>query len=285
MSTSAAIQFLKGSKDTQASQLALRALKRMDEGATVSGAYLAKAWEANVAAGKDQTDAMKMRRAALAQDAYDHRVSSEKGRMMAAYALMASREGDKAITAQQAAAKANSASEKKILVETAKFATLRRNVMLQAMETAEKNFKAPALPPLLRASAKGNEQVTLNMKDQWRPPSWVGRTNLFFPEDVRVAAGASGALSGLGNLDPNNWWDSYLQYQTQGVLSGFAEAARAVEPIVSQEPGSASVAAEIPALMQDLQLQQTKSVNSAARTWLPWWLLPVALATGYYFWK
>lgn len=283
--TPAVTQFLKRAPDTEASSLALRAIDTMEKGATISGAYLAKAWEANVAAAKDPSSTAKMRRASLAQQAYDARISSEKGRMMAAYAIMATREGGKAISAQQAMAQARDARQKDVLVQQAKFASLRRNVMLQAAETAAKSFKAPALPPLLNQSAKGNEQVTLNLQSEWRPPGYVQRTNLFFPDDVRVAAAVSGAaqgsLSGLSSLGAENWWDSFTQYQTEGVLAGLREADREVEKVVSQEPGSAAVAADAKLLMESLKPGQIAAAQAEQKT-LPWWVLPVGIATVYY---
>lgn len=288
--TPAVTQFLKRAPDTEASSLALRAIDTMEKGATISGAYLAKAWEANVAAAKDLSSTAKMRRASLAQQAYDARISSEKGRMMAAYAVMATREGGKAISAQQAMAQARDARQKDVLVQQAKFASLRRNVMLQAAETAAKSFKAPALPPLLNQSAKGNEQVTLNLQSEWRPPGYVQRTNLFFPDDVRVAAAVSGAAQGSGavaglgslaNLGAENWWDSFTQYQTEGVLAGLREADREVEKVVSQEPGSAAVAADAKLLMESLKPGQVAAAQAEQKT-LPWWVLPVGIATVYY---
>ena len=288
--SAAAAQFLTTAKDTEASQLALKQLRAMDAGASASGAALAKAWAANVEAGKNPSNANLMRRAALAQDAYDHRVSSEKSRMGAAYSLMAAREGGKAISAQQAMSQATTAAQREVLVQQAKFATLRRNVMLQAAESAQKNFKVPALPPLMRASSTGNQEVTLNLKDAWRPPGWVERTNLFFPEDVRVAAGAAGSLAGmrndLGRLDAGNWWDSFVQHQSQGVLSGFAEAERAVATITSQEPGSAAVAEDAKRVMAQLQPAQVKQVQMTSSPFRAgWWMFPVAAAVAYYFWK
>lgn len=280
-------QFLQSSKDTEAANFALNALRMMERGASVSGAYLSKAWQANIQAAKDPSDAMKMRRAALAQDAYDARVSSEKGRLMAAYALMAVREGNKAITAQQAAQAAQTAQEKKPFVEQAKFASLRRNVMLQAAQTAERSFKAPALPPLLKQSAKTNDQVTTNMTSAWRPPTLVQRSNVFFPDDVRVAAGVSAeAFSGLADLDSGNWWDSYVQYQSQGVLSGLAEAEREVSKVVSQEPGSAQVAEQAKVVAEQLKSQQVGTARATqSKQSLPWWVIPVGAAVAYYFWK
>lgn len=288
--TPAVTQFLKRAPDTEASSLALRAIDTMEKGATISGAYLAKAWEANVAAAKDLSSTAKMRRASLAQQAYDARVSSEKGRMMAAYAIAATREGNKAITAQQAMAQARDARQKDVLVQQAKFATLRRNVMLQAAETAAKSFKAPALPPLLGQSAKNNEQVTLNLQSEWRPPGYVQRTNLFFPDDVRVAAAVSGAAQGgaiagfghLSSLGAENWWDSFVQYQTEGVLAGFREADREVEKVVSQEPGSAAVAADAKLLMESLKPGQVATAQAEQKS-PPWWVLPVGIAAVYYF--
>lgn len=280
-------EFLRSAKDTEAANFALNALRMMERGASTSGALLSRAWSANIQAGKDPSDVMKMRRAALAQDAYEARVSSEKGRLMAAYALMAVREGNKAVTAQQAAQAAQTAQERKTFVEQAKFASLRRNVMLQAAQTAEKAFKVPALPPLLKQSATTNNQVTLNLNNEWRPPALVQRANLFFPDDVRVAAGVAGSetFHGLGDLDSGNWWDSFVQYQSKGVLAGFAEADREVSKVVSQEPGSAQVGEQAKALAEQLKNQQLTTAKSTQGSALPWWLIPVGAAVAYYLWK
>lgn len=280
--------FVATSKDLPATQLALKALDAMNRGASTSGRYLDEAWKANIAAGEQPTDVMKMRRAALARDAYEARVTSEKGRMVAAYALLAAREGTKAITAQQAAQQAQDASQRQVLVDTAKFATLRRNVMLEAAQAAEKSFKVPALAPALQQASSTNQEMSLNRSSLYRPPAWVNRSNTFFPDDVRVAAGAAGALGSLGALPATPWWDAFVQHQAQGVMAGFAEAERAVAPIVAQEPGSAAVAEEAKTLMQTLQPGQVATAQTASSSLidrLPWWALPVGAAALYYFWK
>lgn len=279
--------FLRRSKDVEASQFALRALDVMEKGASASGDYLAEAWRANMAAGRDPSDAMKMRRAVLAQRAYENRVTSEKGRMMAAFSIMASREGNDAITAQQAALRARTAQERQVLVERAKHATRRRNVMLEAAEVASKSFNAPALPPLVaQGSAFNDGEMTVGLTNEFRPPSLVKRTNLFFPNDVRVAAGAAGgeSLKGLAALDAGSWWPSFVAHQSDGILAAFSEAERAASPITGQEPGVVAVTEEAKKVMSALQPAQV-STAKAAQSSVPWGLIAVGAAAAYYFLK
>jgi hypothetical protein len=271
-------------RDMEARQLAIRAYNRMVSGTTQAGRLLSQAWEENARLMKDPSSPARARRAQLAQQAYDARVSAEVGKMMAAYALMAEREGNEAQTAREAAASVREASQQKVLIENSKNAHLRRNIMVQAAMAAERAFAvAPALPPSLVGRSAVNQDVAVNHTTAWRPASWVRRMNNFFPSDIQAAAGAAGAINGLGDealaagdndLEPNRWWSTALGCMDEGAAKVRNEAVAQAEKVASQLPSTAGLAQQAQAMASELNSAQVQTQREVAKarsgSILPW---------------
>lgn len=284
--------------DPQARQALLNAYDKMLQGATKAGATLAAAQKANIALMKDPSSVNKSRRAQLAVDAYDARVSSDVGRMQAAYAIMADREAQDLAKLRNAVATSNEPKTMAQLVERSRGANLRRNIMLQAAAAAEKAFDAaPALPMSVTGRAMHNSDVAVNFTDAWRPPSWVARANTFFPTDVQAAAGAAGSLNGFADesATPAGWFAGVLSCCRDGSVKVTQRATELAEKVADQLPGSMNLAQQARAIAVDLQGLQEQVMQEAATgtspnsplavASKPWGMILAAGAAAYLVWR
>lgn len=267
--------------DLEARQLAKQHLERAQRGETESYGLLQAAQKANVEFAQNQSSTTHARRAVLARRAYETRITAELGRVMGAYALMAEREGTKAITAKQAMAKVRTAQQREVLVEQVKGAELRRGIMLQAMKAAEKAFDAaPGLPESVVGSGlmAGPAQATVGLTENFRPPSYISRAGAFFPTDVRAAAGSLKGVS-LGD-------DWMQQVQTAIETDSAAVVKRAHElaaEVAGQEPGAAAVAQEAQNISTVLKARY--ATEAAGAGGFPWLHVVGGGAVLYILWK
>lgn len=250
--------------DVAARQLVLTQLKRAETGDTQSRELLKMAQDANMTFMSTGGSALEGRRAVLARRAYDTRVNSVVGRVRAAYALLAENEGNTAISARQAAARVTLASQKEVFIVRAKNAELRRNIMLQAQQAAEKAFDAaPGLPESIggKAGFVSSAQVTLGITESYRPPSYISRTNDFFPADIRAAAGSlkgfdlPGASRG-GTDSPLGWLgavEASIEADAQKVEARAHELAKQV---TAQEAGTSNLSVQAESLVTQLRDRQ-----------------------------
>lgn len=265
--------------DTEARQLALQYLNRAERGQTESLRLLDAAQQANMDFAQNQSDAAKARRAALARRAYQSRVSAELGRVMAAYALLAEREGSRALSARQAMARVQDAQKREVLVEEAKGGELRRGIMLQAMQAAAKAFDAaPGLPEKLVAAMPGPEQSTVGMTEMFRPPAYIKRAGAFFPMDVRAAAGT---LAGLA--EPEAWTGDVEKSLTEDAANVVKRAHELAAEVAAQEPGAAALAEEAKSL--GTQLKARGAAEAAGTAGFPWLHVVGGGAVLYILWK
>lgn len=256
--------------DVEARQLALQYLDRSRKAQTASKNLLVAARKANMAAGLNPTNANTARRAVLARDAYNARMNAEAGVTMAAYALLAEREGTRAITAQQALQRTQDARQRSVLVETAKGAQLRRNIMLQASQAAAKALDtAPGLPASIVGNVKeaaSATQVTPGAKSTYRPDRFKAIANSFFPDDIRAAASS---LKGLDCASCDAAWEqkalAAIETDAAAVRSAAQERA---SKVASQEPGAAALAQEAEGLIAQLRQQYDREMASTGTH--PW---------------
>ena len=261
--------------DVEARQLALTQLQRAKQGDSQSRQLLKQAQQANAEFIKNPSNAAEARRAVLARRAYDSRVSAEVGRVRAAFALMAADEGTQAISARQAEQRATDSRQKAVFIEKAKGASLRRGIMLQAQDAAEKAFEAaPGLPHTeaeMKASAP--QQATVGLTENFRPPSYLKNVGTFFPSDVRAAASS---FKGLSNAPNANWSESSPLGWLGAVEQSIEEAAAAVQArgvelakeVAAQEPGAANLADKATGIIAQLKQRHEAEMTPAGMPWL-----------------
>lgn len=248
--------------DVEARQLALQYLKRAEQADTQATALLEAARKANKAVALNPTNAEQARRATLAREAYNARMNAEVGRVMAAFALLAEREGTRAQTARQVLSKVQDAQRQEVLVESAKGGELRRNIMLQAAQAAEKALQsAPGLPAFVvdNKMSAGADQMTVGASGFFRPSKVQEVQGSFFPADVRAAAGS---LRGLG------WTDSFLTSIENDAKAVADEAKRLADEVAAQEPGSAGLSQEAGGLIARLRIQYNREMPTGQHPWL-----------------
>jgi len=257
--------------DVEARQLALQYLDRAKKADSAGAALLKEARKVNMAVASNPSDALLARRATLARDAYNARMNAEAGRTMAAYALLAQREGDRAISAQQAMARVQTAQQREVLVEEVKGGQMRRNIMLQAASAAGQALqKAPGLPASVVGKVKkstGAEQVTVGRADMFRSEKYNELTGSFFPEDIRAAASSLKGLGGFGCLSCG--WEQQLSDAIETDATAVRNEAHALAAkTASQEPGAAALAQQAEGLLA--QLQQRHALEMSATGGMPW---------------
>lgn len=282
--------------DPGARQALLNAYEKMLQGATKAGKTLAAAQQANIALMKDPSSLNRARRAQLATTAYEARVSSDVGRMQAAYALMADREGQDLARLRNAVAASTDKATVSQLVERSRGANLRRNIMLQAAAAAEKAFDAaPALPMSVMGRAMQNNDIAVNFTNAWRPPSWVARANTFFPTDIQAAAGAAGSLGGFDDESstPAGWFEGVLGCCRDGTSKVTQRATELAEKVTDQLPGTMGLAQQARAVavelqgLQDRLMQEaaTEPVGPIAAVSKPWGMILAGGAAAYLIWR
>jgi hypothetical protein len=265
--------------DEEAGRLAAEMLSRVRRGEVESARLLLAAQKAHTDYARNQSNAAKARRAVLAAHAYQTRINTELGRVLAAYALLAKSEGDRAAKARAAQATAKTAQQREALEETAKAATVRRSLMLQAMAAAEKAFDAaPGLPESVVGEMPGPAQVTVGVTEMFRPPSYVKRAGAFFPLDIRRAAGA---LQGLGD---SAWLDELYGRIKRDVASVRQRAYEYASEITSQDPAAAGLAQRVPAVVETLKTLPQPSAKKKEEDF-PWPHVLVGGAVLYILWK
>jgi len=259
--------------DIEARQLALTQLNRAKQGDSKARESLKLAREANAEFAANRSSAALGRRSVLAQEAYKARQNAEVGRVRAAYALLAAREGAAALTAQQTIAQVTNAQQREVLVTQSKNAQLRRNIMLQASHAAEKAFDAaPPLPGTIGGAERSGGQVTVGLTENYRPPSYVKHAGSFFPLDVRAAAGA---LRGLGEA-PSSWCEGTEAAIDAGAQAVADRANELATAVTQQEPGAANMSVQAQGLVAQLRSQHGReSVNG-----IPWLHIAIGLAVG-----
>lgn len=258
--------------DIEARQLALQYLDRAKRADTIGKQALEAARKLNMEVALKPTDAKLARRAVLARDAYNARMSAEAGRTAAAYALIAEKEGTRAITAQQAMAKVEQA-KRGVLAEEVKGGQLRRNIMLQAAQAAEKALKsAPGLPATIvgkQTKSVGAGQVTANAESGvYRPERYGAAMNAFFPEDVRAAASSFRGLSGLAEPTGASWFKCLGDAIEKDAAVVLESAKKQAEEFASQEPGAAGLAQQANGLIAQLRRQYMAEMPTGQHPWL-----------------
>lgn len=203
-----------------------------------------QAVEANRIATMDMSDAARARRSLLAKRAYEARVNLEASRFTAAFALLAQVEAERAATAEQRARAlprdvANRLARETYL-EEANGAKLRQNSMLQAVAAAARSLQAaPPLGSALVGKSESNQQMSIDPTNGWRPPAYVERMGIFFPSDIRKAAGT---LKGLeDHLCGEQWVGAYTEHMEDGARRVALEAERLANEAAS-DVGSKTLA-------------------------------------------
>lgn len=267
------------SLDVHSSQLASQMLAQARRGETESFKLLQAAQEANMAFTRDQSNASKARRAVLAKRAYETRINAELGRTMAAYALLADREGNAAQTARQALQRVQDAKRREVLVDTVKGAERRRSIMLQAVEAAKKAFDAaPGLPESVVSEMPGPAQTTMGMNEMFRPPSYIKRAGAFFPMDVRAAAGT------LKGLDEGTTWDeTFTRSISDDAAAVVKRAHELASEVASQDPATAGLAEKAKSMTDMLKARHAD--EAAGRAGFPWLHVVGGGAVLYVLWK
>jgi hypothetical protein len=267
--------------DEETGRLAAEMLSRVRRGEEESARLLLAAQKAHMDFARNPSDAAKARRAMLAAHAYQTRINTELGRVMAAYALLAKSEGDKAAKARAAQATAKTAQRREALEETAKAATARRSLMLQAMAAAEKAFDAaPGLPESVVGEMPGPAQVTVGVTEMFRPPSYIKRAGAFFPLDIRRAAGT------LQGLEDETWLEKFY-WRTQRDLANVVQRAyEYANEVASQDPAAAGLAQRAPAVVEALKTSpQGQAKKEEKKGSSPWPYVLVGGAVLYTLWK
>lgn len=265
--------------DVEARQLGLWHLENARRGESESAKLLSAAVEANMEFARTQSDAAKARRALLARRAYETRINAELGRTMAAYALLAEREGTKALSAREAMQRAEAAKRREVLVEEAKGGQMRRNIMLQAAKAAARALDAaPGLPASVVGAVPSANQATVGLTETFRPPKYIERAGAFFPLDVRAAAGT---LQGLAQ------GDEWVQQLTSSISNDAAEVVKRAHEyaaeVASQEPGAAALAEEAKSLTDTLKARYAAEAKGTAG--FPWLHVVGGSAILYILWK
>lgn len=250
--------------DIEARQLVLQQLNRVKQADTQARALLEQARAASFSLAKNPSSAVQGRTTMLAQKAYTSRVNAEIGRVRAAYALLAEREGNAAATAQQTLKSVKDSRQRAVLIQTSRAASLRRNIMLQAGAAAEKAFSfAPPLPGAVAPVSA--QQTTTGLTSNYRPPSYVARAGDFFPADVRAAAGSLRGLADVGSLGWLGQAEAVINDGAQKVLNAAHDAAKAV---TAQEAGASDLSVQAEGLVNQLRAQQELEAPGGRLPWL-----------------
>lgn len=264
--------------DIEARALALRYLDAARRGESESRRLLAEAQKANLEFALRPSDGSKARRAVLARHAYETRLNAELGRTMAAYALLAGREGTRALTAREAMKRVKDAKTREVLVEQAKGGEMRRSIMLQAMEAAAKAFDvAKGLPESVVGTPPGAAQTTIGLTEAFRPKSYLRHAAAFFPLDVRVASGLGDASSAGAE-----WVGDLTQRLEEDSARIVRRAHELAAQVASQEPGAAALQKEAERLATRLKARYT--AEARGRGGFPW-LHVVGIVGGLYVLK
>lgn len=267
--------------DIEARQLALQYLDRSKRAETQSAALLKEARKVNMAASQRPSDALLSRRAVLARDAYNARMNAEVGRTMAAYALLAEREGTKAVSAQEAMRRVKDAKQKDVLVEEAKGGQIRRNIMLQAAAAAEKALQyAPGLPKNIvgnRTESAGAAQATVGASGIFRPKKYTTVQGSFFPEDIRAAASSFKGMD-LGCMSCE--WNTQLGDAIEQDAARVQTAAKDMALVTAaQEPGAAALVQQADGLIAQLRQRYMQEMPTGEHPWVHMAIAAVATFT------
>lgn len=265
--------------DVEARQLAKQFLDRAQRGETESYGLLKAAQKANVDFATNQSSAAAARRAQLARRAYETRVNAELSRTMAAYALLAEREGTRALTARETLKRVQDAKRKETLVEEAKGGSMRRSIMMQAMQaTAKALDAAPGLPESVVGMMPGPSQATVGLTDEFRAPEYISRAGAFFPLDVRAAAGS---LKGLAQ--GTDWDSTLLDRISEDTAAVVKRAHELAAEVMKQEPGTSGMTDEAKSLTDTLKLRHDAEARGVAG--FPWLHVVGGGAALYLLWK
>lgn len=269
------------SPDVRTRSLALRAVDAMMKGQSYASALLKEAWDANEAYGRNMTDANKARRAQAARRAYNARISSEQARFMAAYAILAD---DESWWASMNPASTRDAVQREVVIEKKKGAELRRNIMVQAAQATTEALKnAPPLPGEWAKRSDTIQQMSVNVTGNWRPPAYIERANVFFPEDVRAAAGGLKGVQLNGSITADEagpaWWNAYLGHVQSGVNKVGTAAQEAAMKVAAQHPGTQSMVQSAGSLLEELKQGQESMAHGSTPG------DPVAVDPGISPWK
>lgn len=250
--------------DVTARQAALVAVDDMMRSATRSGALLAAARDANVAAASQQNSPAAQNRAALAREAYTQRTNAEVAKYRAAYALLAEMHGQEGVSATQMAQQAQSAMAQRPFVAAAKYHGRVRDLMLQASAAAGKALKSiPPLPydvaPMPRVGPESNvaqgkpAELMAQPSFGWRPKKYSELMGDFFPLNYKLAAGALSGVHGtsvgsqFGTADATygqatgaSWWTSLQTALGYGVKAAGEAATVEGQKKASEDPSGAS---------------------------------------------
>lgn len=188
--------------DPEAKQAFLTAVKEAQAGASYSGHMLKQAQKANADFAVSQSNIALGRRAVATREAYRGAMNAELARQRAAFLLLAEEAGNKAALSRTTLARVVDGQQQRVLVEKVGVFESRRATLLQAAGATAKALESiPPLPPALAAGApfkQTNEVSATFNAPGWRPKLFDERAGLFFPRDVRHAAGSLGD----GNLTP-----------------------------------------------------------------------------------
>lgn len=254
--------------DIEARQLALQYIDRAAKAETASKVLLKQAQQANMDFARNQSDAAAARRAVLAQQAYTHRMSAELGRTMAAYALLAEKEGARALTAREALSRVQDSRQREVLIEEVKGGELRRNIMLQAASAATKALSvAPglAVPP-----GAGASQSTPGNTGVFRAQYVEKLKGQFYPSDIRVASSALAGLSG------DEWMSSLLESIERDAKAVSQKANELASEASAQEPGAAGLSQQADGVINQLKRRAMAEHNWSRPPSMP--LLHMAVA-------
>lgn len=258
-------------RDVEAHQLVLNQLNRAKGADTESRKLLEAARKANLQYATDRSSATAGRAVLLAQKAYEARVSSVIGTTRATYALLAAREGDATLTANETMKQVTDARQRDVLVLAAKASSLRRNILLQAGEQAEKAFNVAPPLPRMKVNAAAH-QATVGMSEMYRPPSYVSRMSAFFPADVIAAAGSlrgnDAPLTARSNDLPLGNFAAVEAAIEDGAQKVQAQATVLAKQVTAQEAGASDLSVQAENLFAQLQARHT--VESAGPAGIPW---------------